>query len=188
MEETEEEERDAKRSSNNLNMDTFFNHSPVTSNKQRKNANKTNEGRIYSNILAETLKVFNKLTIQSTINNSAYYDSEEDDNESDPKIEYLLVTHTSDGNERKIADTDTTNGNSPHKILTNREIPGIIQGFIPPFNQTTLDGVATSRGDFHAIRAVLHKKIVIDATCSCGCSQQPSSDKLEGREWANISS
>ena len=87
MEETEEEERDAKRSSNNLNMDTFFNHSPVTSNKQRKNANKTNERRIYSNILAETLKVFNKLTIQSTINNSAYYDSEEDDNESDPKIE-----------------------------------------------------------------------------------------------------
>ena len=64
----EEEERDSKRDANNVAMDTFFTQSP----------NITNERRISSNILVEKIKGFNELTIQSTIKDSAYYDSEED--------------------------------------------------------------------------------------------------------------
>ena len=64
MAETEEEERDARRNSNNVTMYTFFNQSPVPINTQRKNANVTNERRISSNILAETIKEVNGLTIQ----------------------------------------------------------------------------------------------------------------------------
>ena len=51
--ETEEEECDAECNANNLTMDTFFNHSPVTINTQRKNAKVTNKRKIASNILAE---------------------------------------------------------------------------------------------------------------------------------------
>ena len=50
---------------------------------------------------------FNELTIQSTINDSAYYDSEEDDTESDTNINPKVATYTN-------------NGNSPHKSLTKR--------------------------------------------------------------------
>ena len=85
MTETEEEECDAKRNANNVTMDTLFNHPPVTINTQRKNANIKNERRIYSNILAETIKELNGLTIQSTMNDYIYYDSEEDDTKNDPK-------------------------------------------------------------------------------------------------------
>ena len=100
-------------------MDNLF-QSPFTINTQRKNANNTNERRISSEILAETIKLFNGLTIQSKINDSVYSNSEEDVAESDPKSDPLVATHTSDGNERKITDTDTTKGNSPHKLSTNR--------------------------------------------------------------------
>ena len=58
----------------------------------------TNERQISSNILAETIYIFNGLTIQSTINDYTYYDSEEDDAKSDPKIDSLVATHTSDRN------------------------------------------------------------------------------------------
>ena len=64
--------------------------------------------------------------IQSTITDSAHSNSEElvdvvsdskelIDTESNPKSDYLESTHTSDGN----FDTDTTNRNSPHKLLAN---------------------------------------------------------------------
>ena len=42
-------------------------------------ANVTNERQISLNIIAETIKLFNGLTIQSTFNDYAYYNSEEDD-------------------------------------------------------------------------------------------------------------
>ena len=71
-----------------------------------------------------------------------------------------------DGNEVRITDTDTTKGNSPHKLLTNRDIPAIVQGVITPVNQTTVDGVATSGGDVHAVHAVFCKDIVMGATRS----------------------
>ena len=50
--------------------------------------------RICLDILAETIKVFNGLRIQSTMNNSIYCDSEEDDTESNPKVD----THTNKSN------------------------------------------------------------------------------------------
>ena len=118
-------------------MGTFFNQSPFTTNTQGDIEKVTNERQISLDILAETIKIFNELTIQSTINDSKYNNSEEDDSESDPKRDSLVATHTSDRNEMKITDTDTTNRNSTHKLLTNIEIPAIIQGVIPPVNQTT---------------------------------------------------
>ena len=71
--EMEEEALNAKRNANNVTMDTFFHRSPITTNTQGDIANVTNEERISSDILAETIKGFNGLKIQSTINNSAYY-------------------------------------------------------------------------------------------------------------------
>ena len=79
MAETEEEERDTRHNTNNVTMDNFCHQSPVTTNTQGEISNVKNERRISSDILAETIKVFNGLTIQSTINDSEYYDSEEDD-------------------------------------------------------------------------------------------------------------
>ena len=72
MAETEEEERDAEWNANYLTMDTFLCQSPVITNTQGEISNVRNERRISSEILAETIKVFNELTIQSTINNSEY--------------------------------------------------------------------------------------------------------------------
>ena len=70
------------------------------------------------------MKEFNRFTIQSTISDSAHFNSEElvdpvsnskelVDAVSDPKIDSLVATHTSDRNTA----TTTTNGNSPHKLL-----------------------------------------------------------------------
>ena len=50
--------------------------------------------------------------------------------------------------------------------MTNREIPVIIQGFIPPVNQTTADGVEKIGRDLHAVCAVLHKEVIMGATCN----------------------
>ena len=100
-------------------MDTFCHQSPITTNKQGEIAKVTNERQISPSILAETIKGFKGLVIQSTINNSAYYNSEEDDAESNPNSDPKVATHTSDGNKRKVTDTDTTNVNSPQKLLIN---------------------------------------------------------------------
>ena len=91
--------------------------------------------------------------IQSTINDSKYYDLEEYYLESDPKGDSLVSTYT-------------TNRNYLHKLLTNREIQAIIQGVIPQVNQTTAYGVATSRGALHTVLMVLHKEIITSATRS----------------------
>ena len=79
MAETEEKEHDAKHNTNNVTMDTFCHQSPVKTNIQGEIANVKNKRRISSDILSETIKGFNGLTVQSTINDSAYYNSEEDD-------------------------------------------------------------------------------------------------------------
>ena len=73
---------------------------PITTNTQGEISNVTNEKRISSEILTETIKGFNGLTIQSTINDSENYDSEEDDAESDPNSNPRVSTHTS--NRKKI--------------------------------------------------------------------------------------
>ena len=67
--ETEEEERDTKRNVNNVTMDTFI-QSPVTTNTQRNKTDVPNERQISLDILAEMIKGFKGLTLQSTINNS----------------------------------------------------------------------------------------------------------------------
>ena len=86
---------------NNVTTDTFY-QSPVTTNTQINNA--------------ETLK---GLTLHSTINDSAYYNLDEDDAESDPKSDPLVDNHTSDGKKRKLPNSDTINRNSPRKLLIN---------------------------------------------------------------------
>ena len=53
--ETEEEEKDPERNVNNVNMDTFV-QSPFTINRQRKDANVSNERRIDPDIHAEAIK------------------------------------------------------------------------------------------------------------------------------------
>ena len=97
MAETEEEELNAKHNANNVTMDTFC-QSPATINTQSNNSNVANERQISLEILVETIKLFKGLTLQSTINDFAYYNSEEDVAESDPKSDPLVATHTSDGN------------------------------------------------------------------------------------------
>ena len=82
-------------------MDTFYHPSPATTNIQGEISNVTNERRISSEILEETIKGFNGLTIQSTINNSGYYNSEEDYAESDPNSDPKLDTPTSDRKKKK---------------------------------------------------------------------------------------
>ena len=88
------------------------------------------------------------------------------DAKSDPRSDQVVDTHTSDGNERKVTATDTTKGNSPHKLLTNQEIPAIIPAIIPLVNQTTADTFAISGSSLHAVHAVLYKEIITSATCS----------------------
>ena len=55
---------------NNVTTDTFI-QTPVTTNTPREETDIANERRIYSECLIETLKGFNRLTLQSAINNFA---------------------------------------------------------------------------------------------------------------------
>ena len=68
----------------------------------------------------------------------------------------LIATHTSGGN----STTNTTNLNSQHKLLVNREIPAIVQYIIPPVHQATGDEVSTSGGDLHVLHTVHLEEIV----------------------------
>ena len=143
-------------------MDTFI-RSPFTTNTPRKKANVPNERQTSSDSLAETIKLFKILTLQSTINDCTDYHSDENDDESDPKSDQVAAIRTSDIRKRKVTDTDTTNIHSPHKLFINRIIPEIIPVVIPSINQTTTGGVATIGGDFHAVRTIISKDIVTDA-------------------------
>ena len=78
----------------------------------------------------KSIKGFNRLTLQSTINNSADDHSNKNVAKSDQKSNPLVDTHTSDGKKEKIADTDTTKGNSAHKLLTNRWVVPAPDGII----------------------------------------------------------
>ena len=165
MAETEEEERNVKHNTNNVDMDTFC-QSPVTTNIQRNIASVPNERQMLSEILAETIKGFKRLTLQSTIKDSAYYNSEDDDAESNPKSNQVVATHTSDGKKRKFADADTTNRNSAHKLLIKRIIPEIVPVIMAPIGPTNRDGVASSGGTLHAHCTIISKDIVADAARS----------------------
>ena len=159
--ETEEEECNA----NNVNMDTFCQY-PATTNTPIEKTDVENERKISLDNLTGTLKGFNKLMLDSTLNNSADDHSNKNFTKSDPNSDLLVATHTSDENERKITNTDTTKENPQHKLLMNREIPAIIQCIIPLVKKMTVDGVAIIGRDLHAIHTVLHKEIVTGAMCS----------------------
>ena len=158
----DEEGRDAKQNANNVTTDTFI-QSSVTTNTPREKTDVPHERRIYLDSLTETLKGFNRLTLQSTISVSADDHSDKNDAEIDPKSDQVVATHTSDGKKRKVTATDTTKGNSPYKLLTNRKIPAIIPSVIPLVNQMTADGVATSGRAFHEVHVDLHTEIVTGA-------------------------
>ena len=113
-------------------------------------------------MLAETLK---GLTLYSTINDTAYYNSDKDDTESDQKRDPLVATHTSDGNKIKVTDTDTTNGISPQKLLINRTLPVIIL----LIDRRILDGIAAGRGTMHESHMIASNLIVTDAMHSGTC-------------------
>ena len=135
-------------------MDNFC-QSPVTTSTQGENAKVifTSERQNILDVLTETLKV---LTIDSTINNSACYNSDEDDAESNPERDPLVANHASDRNKRKVTDTDTTNGNSKQKLLISRTL----QMIIPPIGPWIADGVTAVRENMHAHQTIASKVIV----------------------------
>ena len=90
-----------------MTTDTFI-HPPVTTNTTREKTDVANKRRISSESLTETLKVFNRLTLQSKINDYADDHSKKNVAERDPKSDPLVDTHTSDGKKGKITDADTT--------------------------------------------------------------------------------
>ena len=71
---TEEEEEEIKSHINNITIDTSF-QSPVAMNAKKKDANMSLEIRLTSGVLAKTIKNSKVCTIQSTINDSGYYES-----------------------------------------------------------------------------------------------------------------
>ena len=102
------------------------------------------------------------MTLDSTINDSACYNSDEDDAESDQKRDSLVATHTSDRKKRKVTDADTTNINSPQKILIKRTLPMII----PPIDPWVEDGVEAGRGTTYARQTLYLEVIIPDAAHS----------------------
>ena len=108
-----------------MTTDTFI-QTPVTINASREKTYVANERKISFDSPAETIKIFNKLTLQSTIHNSENDNSNKNVAKSDPKSDILAGTNSSDRKKENITDTDTTKGNFLHKLLTNREIPAII--------------------------------------------------------------
>ena len=135
----------------NVTVDTFF-QSHVT---QEENVKMilTSERRIYSEIMAETIKGL-------TINKSGYYNSEKNDAEGDPKIDPKVENHNSGRNKRKV--TDITNRNPPQKLLRNRTLPIISTKIDPQIPYR----VATCGGTPHVSVASTLKVVVTDAACS----------------------
>ena len=86
--------------------------------------------------------------------------------QKDPKSVQLVATHTSDGNERKITDTDTTNSNYPHKLILNRIIPNIIPGAICLIDHTITEDVAGIVDTLDTRQKILSKEIFMDAARS----------------------
>ena len=81
----------------------------------------------------------------------------------------MVATHTSDGREIKVTDTDTTNRNYPHNLLINQLIPEITPVVILTVNQTTVDWVAERGGTLYVVHTVLSTEIATDAADSAAC-------------------
>ena len=134
-----------------MTVDTFY-HPPFPTDTQQE----TSEGQNNSDVLAETLKGF---TIDSTINDSAYYKTDKNDAEGDPKNDQLVATHISYGKKRKFIYTDTTKENSPQKLLIYRTI--LIT--IPLIDLHIPDMIVVGRGTTHTLQTSTSKVIVMDA-------------------------
>ena len=104
-------------------------------------------------ILAKTIKEFKGCTIQSTISDSAQYDSNKQVdaiNDSNKQVDIIndseeLVDAGSDpksdpSSDPKVA-TYTTNRKSPQNLLRSQLCPEIIQGAIGPINQIVNEDV-----------------------------------------------
>ena len=102
------------------------------------------------------------MTLDSTINGFAYYNSDEEETERNPKSDPLVDTHTSDRKKRKVTDTGTTNGNHPQKILINRTLPITTPPIEPPIAYVAASDIGTT----HARHTIASKVIVTDAACS----------------------
>ena len=122
-------------------------------------------------MLEEMLK---GLTIDPTINDSAYYNSDGSDAEGNPKIDPKVDTHTSDGKKIKVTDTNTTNRNSQHKLFFKRNLRMIILTIDPQI----AGGVAACRGTTHARRTRRDAKWHTCFPESWGC-------KPDGEGWYN---
>ena len=107
--------------------------------------------------LTETPKL---LMIDSTRNDSTYYDLDENDAEEDPKRNPLVATHTSDRNKIKFTDTDNTNRNYLQKLLINRIHPIII----PPIDPRIANGIAAGRDIMHVRQMPASKMVIVTDT------------------------
>ena len=96
-----EETEEGKLNANNVTTDTFI-HPPVTTNIPSEKTDVANERQVCSDIMTETIKLFNTLTLQSTINDSADDHLYKNVAKIDPKIDTLVDTHTSDRRKGKI--------------------------------------------------------------------------------------
>ena len=80
--------------------ETFI-QTPITTNTPREKTDVENERRISSDSLIETIQGFNKLTLDSTINDSADDNSNKNVAKSDLKRDLLAANRTSDRKRKK---------------------------------------------------------------------------------------
>ena len=98
--EIEEEERDSKRNDNNVTRDNFIQSLNMT-NTPTKKTDIPNERWTSLDMLAETMKGFNRLTLNSSTNDSAGDHSDKNDANNNQKSNQVVGTHTSDKKRKK---------------------------------------------------------------------------------------
>ena len=184
----QEEEEEIESHINNIIMNTSF-QSPITISAQKKDAHMSLERRLASGVLAEMIKIFKECTIQSTINDSGYYESDEqvdEINDSEKQVDARnwlrmdsakqvdtisdaekLVDAGSDPKSNPIRNqkeaTHTTNGNFTQKKLINPTIP-VVVGLINPLVAANLVGLQEMMSPR---QTMLPKANVTDAALSC---------------------
>ena len=98
-----------------------------------------------------------------TINDAEYYVSESanmKDAKGDPASDPNTVTHTSNGNKRKV--TDTSNGILQQTLLSNRTLPNFTTTMGPSID----DRIATFGGNNHTLVTLTTKEVITDAARS----------------------
>ena len=152
----------------------------------------TYERRIASGILAEMIKEFKGCTIQSTINDSEYYDSDErvdaiNDSEEQVDASNWLINYSKEqvdaiNDSKELVDavinpksgpssdpkvgTYTINRNVTQKLLKSQFVPKIIPAAIRPVCQLVPEDPPGIRETLGVRQTVLPKEIVIDRAYS----------------------